>query len=132
MDRQWWDRYIKDVSAKFQGDLFTINTAPKGYKLTVIRDLFVHNNSGIGAIALAIAGGAKRVVLLGYDCQLTDGKAHWHDDHVKGLGNANGINKWPQAFAEFAKTVDIEVINATRQTALTCFKRMDLESVINA
>ncbi len=36
-------------------------------------------STGATAINLAISLGAKRIFLLGYDCNLVDGKSHWHD-----------------------------------------------------
>ena len=47
----------------------------------------------------AMAGGAKRVVMLGYDCQHTGGRAHWHPDHGGHLGNAKTIDRWWSAYA---------------------------------
>ena len=89
-------------------------------------------NSGAGAINLAITLGAKRVILLGYDCQKTGGKAHWHGNHEKGLGNAGTIRDWPAQFAKLAKVYpDTDIINASRDTALTCFRRADLDEVLN-
>ena len=82
----------------------------------------------------AIEGGAQKVILLGYDCQKTNGQAHWHGDHPKQLGNANRIDSWRFKFAEFAeKNKHIQILNASRQTALECFKRVDLyEAIGNA
>lgn len=87
-------------------------------------------NSGIGSIALAVYGGASKIILIGYDCQMTDGKSHWHGDHPTGLANAVRINEWPVKFAEFSKTVDVPIYNASRQTALECFERVKLEDVL--
>ena len=37
---------------------------------------------------------AKNIILLGYDGQKTNGKAHWHADHPRGMGNAGPVDKW--------------------------------------
>jgi len=88
-------------------------------------------NSGAGAIALAAKAGARRVLLLGYDCQKTGGKAHWHGDHPEGLGNAGSIHKWPAQFAQLkASMAGVEIINCSRATALTCFPRQPLEAAL--
>lgn len=84
-------------------------------------------------MSLAAARGAETIVMLGYDCQHTDGKAHWHGNHPKGLGNAGSVNKWTQSFAELAtdlKKKGVTAINASRATALDCFERMDLETAL--
>lgn len=90
------------------------------------------NNSGAGAIGLGHHFGAQRIILLGYDCQYKGGKRHWHGDHPKGLGNAGKVDKWGAQFQKMADSVrDIEVVNATRETALTCFPKVTLEDALN-
>lgn len=130
IDKAWWERYIADVSAKFLGDKFIANPVPKGMDIENVEFLNCFGNSGIGSIALAVYGGASKIVLVGYDCQMTDGKSHWHGDHPTGLANAVRINEWPAKFAEFAKTIDVPIYNASRQTALECFERVNLEDVL--
>lgn len=97
--------------------------------------IWFHNfgNSGACAIGLAIAGGASRIVLLGYDCQQIEGKTHWHGDHPKALSNAVSIKRWPAQFANVATAAQnkgVTVINASRATALKCFERQALENAI--
>jgi hypothetical protein len=130
IDKAWWEKYIADVSANFLGDKFIANPVPRGMDIEDVNHLKCYGNSGIGSIALAVYGGAEKVVLLGYDCQITEGKSHWHGDHPKGLANAVRINEWPKTFAEFAKTVDVPIYNASRQTALDCFERIALEDML--
>lgn len=130
MDMQWWKRYNKDVDAIFWGERFSNNPIPAKSKVTRLRELNAWGNSGIGAIALAIHAKVKGIILLGYDVQKTNNKAHWHGNHPEGLGNAGKIENWPVKFAKFAKGVDIPIINASRETALTCFPRMPLEAAL--
>lgn len=128
MDRVWWDRYGKEVSEMFCG----IATTPlRGIKNTERVDPHGTHNSGAGAIALAVASGAERVILIGYDCQHTGGKAHWHGDHPAGLGNAGSVDKWPDQFRLLAARLPkADIINCTRQTALTVFRRENLEDIL--
>lgn len=86
-------------------------------------------NSGCCAIAMAVAGGARRIVLLGYDCQLTGGRKHWHADHAGSMTNCVSLPLWPGYFgtvAAYATRQKIDVVNATRETSLKCFRRGDL------
>ncbi|MGA4815964.1 hypothetical protein ACPA9J_15885 [Pseudomonas aeruginosa] len=53
---------------------------------------------------MAIARGAKRIILLGYDMQKTNGQSHWHGDHPKGLGSAGKIAEWPSEFERLSAT----------------------------
>ncbi|WKT59112.1 hypothetical protein Q2E61_09245 [Microbulbifer thermotolerans] len=90
-------------------------------------------NSGAGAIALADLFGARRVILLGYDCKTgRDGRRHWHGDHPSALKNAGSLPRWPDQFEKMARRMrHLEIINATRDTALTMWPRMDLEKALN-
>lgn len=91
-----------------------------------------YGNSGAGAVALAALRGAGRVVLLGYDCQTTRGRKHWHPDHPSVLGNAGSLPKWAEQFRQLMRAVagEVDVINATRETALQCFPRAKLEDLM--
>lgn len=89
-------------------------------------------NSGLRACQLAIELGAKKLVLLGFDAQHTGGRAHWHDNYDQGLGNAMSFRKWPGQFALYARQIgaSVEIVNASRATALTCFPRVPLEEAL--
>jgi hypothetical protein len=93
------------------------------------------NNSGYQAINFAFLQGAKRIVLLGYDMQHTDGRRHWHGDHPEGLANfAPGMPELCRpkftALASDLQARGVTVINATRATALRCFTRQPLSQVL--
>lgn len=95
-------------------------------------------NSGFQAINLALHFGAGRIVLAGFDCQSTGGKAHWHADHsVDNTGMHNptetAYQPWRKAFANAARQLrelGIPCLNASRETALTCFERTTLEKAL--
>jgi len=129
MDRKWWNAHLTEVKETFAGRLSTpLNGVKAAEHVTHDKG----KNSGYGALALAILRGAQRVILLGYDAQHTDGKTHWHGDHPEGLGSAGSVARWPRDFerAQRQYAGRIEIINATRQTALTCFPRRRLEDVL--
>lgn len=129
MDRAWWKRYIDDVRSTFKGEL----ACPLSRCFSVPKVAFAHGeNSGVGAIALAHHWGAQRIILLGYDVMATGGKRHWHGDHPKGLGNAGSMSKWPAQFGRLAKRLvgKVQVVNASRQTALKCWPRGTLEDLL--
>lgn len=90
-----------------------------------------YHNSGAGVIALAAYLGVKQVIMLGYDMQHTGGKTHWHGDHPKGLANAGKVNSWAARFRELKNAhPQLNVVNCSRVTALTCFERAELEQVL--
>jgi len=134
MDSKWWKEYHKEVASVFTGRKCAYAGQSFGAEMLSLAPWFPRPlNSGEGAIMLAMAGGAKRVVLLGFDCQATGGKMHHHGDHPKPLGNGASIKKWPKYFAGVAKNAarhGIVIQNASRSTALTCFPRVTLEEVL--
>ena len=83
---------------------------------------------------MAQAAGARRAILLGYDCKLgADGSPHWHGKHPEPRTNCVSLPKWPDQFrrlAKLSKARGFRVVNATRDTALDCFARMPLEDAL--
>ena len=89
-------------------------------------------NSGYQAMNLAFNAGAKRIVLLGFDMQRTGDKAHWFGNHPGSMQVPSPYADWLKKFEPLAADLTaqgVEVFNCTRETALTCFKRVPLESV---
>jgi hypothetical protein len=86
-------------------------------------------NSGYQAVNLAWLFGASRIVLLGFDMGATGGRLHWHKDHGGKLHNPvpAKFKNWLRAFNLMASSCSVPIINCSRQTALTCFPRMDLD-----
>lgn len=129
MDSAWWRRYRRDVEEQFRGERLTVarGRAPGATRVDIPRG----GNSGAGAISLAYHRGARRLILLGYDCQYTGGKRHWHGDHPVGLGNCVSLPHFPGQFEEINRHLrGCEVINASRETALTLWPRVDLEEAL--
>lgn len=143
MDWTWWKAYADIVRGG--SELWTTSQrAFVQYGLNFIRSepgggmpkhegvIRQGGNSGFQAVQLAILFGAARVILLGYDMQATGGKLHWHGNHA-GIGNPvpDRMPKWIEAFGQMAKAVrGVKIINATRETALRCFKRLPLDDCL--
>lgn len=130
-DMKWWQQYHAEVGRTFAGHRVSGVVDCKAYGARSLRLLKFRpfGNSGAAAISLAVLAGSKRVILLGYDCQHTGGKTHWHGDHPAGLGNAGSVAKWPEKFrqvAAYARSQGCQVVNATRETALDMFPRAAL------
>ena len=93
---------------------------------------FIHqgSNSGYQAINLAYLMGAKKIILLGYDMQFTDGKAHWFGEHPDEI--RSGYDGFIKKFNKMAEHMPkgLEIINCTRKTALNCFPIKKLEEVL--
>lgn len=119
-DAAWWDhnhptgfaeRWTSSRSAADRHQLH-YQLAPNGV------------NSGAQAIRLAIWLKATRILLLGFDCSVAAG-THWHGDHPATKNpTAELCQTWAKQFAAVAreaKAARVEVLNASRSTALTCF-----------
>jgi len=98
-------------------------------------------NSGHMAIQYSVDQGAKHIALLGFDQARTGGKSHCHADHplktLEGartnMANANGVGAWPRLMDKTAVDLQrrgVEVVNLSRQTALTCFPRLTVEQFL--
>lgn len=95
------------------------------------------SNSGYQAINLAYHFGASRIVLLGYDMQCAGNTTHWHNDHTEPVGTFR-VTLEQTMLPKFETLVEplaaagVEVINATPNSALTCWPHQPLEEVLRA
>jgi hypothetical protein len=138
-DRLFWDEHAKPIRDKCSGEFWTINEhAAKVHGLNYMghekgggisrnpNTIREGGNSGFQAVGLALLFGAARITLLGYDMQFTGGRKHWHADHAKNNPTTISLRGWRQNFGELSRATDVPIINATRETGLTCFPRMGL------
>jgi hypothetical protein len=102
--------------------------------LCVTPDAIAHGgHSGYGAVNVAfhLGGPPKRIVLLGYDMQTgPQGEHHFFGEHPDGshLAYQARLRLWP-ALYETLHALGVELINATRSTALTCMPCIPLEEL---
>jgi len=147
-DQHWWDIYATELKRDFAGELWTQDQkAAKLYGLTHIhgvslpglgrKEIHFGNNSGYQAINLAYLFGATKIILLGYDMKVEAGKIHFfgqHPYHKAGQGPDNEVMaRWRTNFVQLAQDLTdegVEVINATRSTALRAFKTQPLEEIL--
>ena len=92
------------------------------------------HNSGFQALNLAMHLGARRIILLGYDMKLDkSGKRHWFGEHPPQIAKNSNYKSFAAAFSEAASDIlaaGVEVINCSRDTALTCFVRANIEDIV--
>lgn len=141
-DGKWWKRW--GAGLRFEGLKYSLeypqaplagvlaNTGPKGLELDP-SGIRTGKNSGYQAINLAVHLGVRRVILLGYDMQpAEDGRHHWFGAHPYSTNNPPYwafLDLWP-SIVEPLKAVGVEVVNATRRTALDCFPKVSLEEAL--
>lgn len=92
-------------------------------------------NGGFQALNMAALWGARKVILTGFD--YAHPGLHWHGRHPAPLTQSNHvtIKNWLSAMEGAApdlKRRGVRVINASRETALTCFERMDVGAALKA
>lgn len=133
-DFEWWREY--GASIDIPAERWTCSQRAYGrYRGMNMHHAVGGYNSGLRAIQLAAHLGAARIILLGYDCQLTGGRLHYDGGHPEGMKNPDllRIKTWRVQFIRLAGTLKrerIECINASRESALQCFPRMSLEEAL--
>lgn len=83
-------------------------------------------HSGYQLLNIAVHMGAKRILLLGYDCRLAAGRRHWFGDHPAQMTGHMDWSRAPGVYAAAAPQLaelGIDVINCTPESAIACFPR---------
>jgi hypothetical protein len=154
-DARWWGWHKDDEELKaFRGFKVTIannggitgetvqhpdvhvlkNYGGENQVLSTRQDgLATGQNSGYQAINFAYLAGCRRILLLGFDMRASArGKTHWHPDHPAKTP-PSCFSGYLQAFRRLSrkKPADLEIINCTPGSALTCFPMVTLESALS-
>lgn len=92
-------------------------------------------NSGYQLVNLVFQWGVSRIILLGYDMQRgPKGEAHHFGDHDGDLPNLGAdMGEWARRFVQLGSDLrkrGVEVINATRRTAIRCFERLSIDDAL--
>lgn len=135
-DLSWWKANYDDVpSGQFRRITASVaaSRAFAGLEYRRYTKNDESNNSGASCIEFAADCGARKIILVGYDCSLRHG-THWHGDHDKaGLRNPTHISldKWQGEFLR-ARTrwPEVEIVNCSRYTELKCYPSKNLETEI--
>ena len=85
--------------------------------------------SGYAGVNVAVLKRARRIVLLGYDYGEGE-RTHYHDAYPwRDSAQTWPWGKWAAAYESMLPTLrelDIEVVNASPQSAITCFRKISL------
>lgn len=74
-----------------------------------------------------------RIILLGYDMRLIDGKRHFFGAHPRGLEEPSPYDKFIRAFETAVpqlQQLGVEVVNCTPGSALHCFPQRPLAETL--
>ena len=123
-------------------DLFGYSYPPSVYSLPAageigwtksLREGLCHGqNSGYGALNLAMVLGADPIYLLGYDCSKgPEGEKNYHDGYPSG-GNPEALNIFKRAFEAGTALLNGKprIINLNPNSALRCFEFGDVDPVL--
>jgi len=77
-------------------------------------------HSGYQALVMAIALGASRVLLLGYDCKPQQGKTHAIEKPLAHQPSAPR-ERWPDMYRRLPVPAGVEVVNCTAGSAIRAF-----------
>jgi hypothetical protein len=140
-DARWWKHHAQALT--YTGPRFALeakaqewaqvleNTGELGLEVQPT-GLRTGKNSGYQAINVAVHFGARRIVLLGYDMQPDRNQHHWFGKHPYSHVTPP-YDVFLRCFPSIVgplRAMGVEVINATRSTALTCFPQRSLEDAL--
>lgn len=89
--------------------------------------------SGYQAINIAYLAGATKIVLLGFDARFDGGRTHFFGEHPIPTPRA-WLRDLPQHFTKLADALlarGVDVVNCSPGSALECFRKEPLESVLH-
>ena len=108
-----------------------VHAEEKGFSFDPAR-IHYGANSGFQAINLALLFGAAEVILVGFDMRAVDGQQHFFGNHPRPLNNPGMYPAFIENFKIAARLLPpgIRIINATPDSALTCFPMQPLEDCL--
>ena len=145
-DLKWWNWYHdecrevlkcksltqdKDAARKYPDLTYVIGKPEPGLSLD---PCVIHTgkNSGYQAINLAVLLGVKKILLIGYDMQISEnGASHWFGDHPDQVRSM--YKTWFPCFETLVgplSELGVEVINCTPGSALPTFPMADLRKAL--
>ena len=106
-----------------------------GYRLGSLKEMEAANNSGYGALQLALALGAAPVYLLGFD-MTGDGKGKqvwWHNGYPVSQSENVYVSMIEHfnAFAKINKGSGLDIVNLSQKSKLRCFRKQDPVEVLS-
>lgn len=125
-DIEWWDYWHSRIESSAERWTCHAGAASRyGLKLHAATGCY---NSGMRAVQFAYQQGARRIILLGFDCSTLHG-THWHGDHPAALRNPGegSEERWLRHFSGLDNQLaGADIVNCSRYTALTLFRRRSL------
>ena len=117
----------RNAKARLKDKVLRIDVADLVQRLEVFPDC-MYTSSGHTAAGFAAVLGAKRIVLIGFDCRMVNGRSHGHGDYTQPDPNSFQLRYIPswEGMAKVFARLNIPVINATPDSAVKCFPFLTL------
>lgn len=138
LDSFWGVKLWLDLSGyAYPPDVYSVKSAGEtGWTDSLSKGLYHGQNSGYGALNLALVLGADPIYLLGYDCQRgPEGEKNYHSGYPTG-SSPDAMNIFLKAFeagAEKLKAIShSRIVNLNPNSALKCFEFGDADKVLAA
>jgi hypothetical protein len=128
--------FLENPGTNFGMDNFIVKRrAERSISLSLKRGIYGGNNSGFGALMLAIALGSKEIYLLGFDMKTQGERTHWHEGYPGQNKErmARVLPNFAKLFEEFAPHLSgqgIKIFNLNPDSALECFPKMLVSDVL--
>lgn len=127
--------FLRDNHFQYDESVYVVESLPKCISLSLANGIFSGNNSGCGALMLAVALGCKKIGLFGYDFCVDKNQTHWHngykDQRVESLErNLVNFRKCVEEWAEPLKQMGIQAVNLSNHSALQQYPQMSLENFL--
>ncbi len=124
-DPDWW--YENPDAFEFKGGRYSSVAFRSVYAIGYTEGISQESPSGLLGLHVAIALGAKRVLLLGFDMH----GGHYFGPHKWPLSNTPPARfEWFKAAFGAYPLRGVEVLNCTPGSALTCFPMVDLADAL--
>jgi hypothetical protein len=135
IDKQECKKYTPCINPNDVSGNITVlkNSGGRIIDLTTPDSITAGNNSGFGAISLAIKLGASKIYLLGYDMGYTGNKTHFHDGYPSNTAKQSVYNSMLKYFednADIIKSV-VKIYNTSATSNLKCFDYCDINIAIS-
>lgn len=121
-----------DVEGNYPGVDTVPNAGHTGWSKSLAAGLCNGQNSGYGALNLAMILGADPIYLLGYDCSKgKDGEKNFHNAYTGG-GNPDAMNIFKREIEAGAQLLDgsRKIVNLNPDSALRCFEFGNVDDVL--
>jgi hypothetical protein len=149
-DPEWWEAHIEQVRDTHMSLLWcqdqltcakwglwhvpalpSVGMSRDGGRIHTGRE---GGHSGFQLLNIAAHLGAKRVLLIGYDCHANGGKRHWFGDHPPPLRTTSPYTAFAAAYQTAIadlQALGVEVLNCSPGSAIEAFPRRSIGQLLD-